>query len=72
MQHDSPTSPPAPSPAPGDFVSAVEAARILGVSPKTIDNWRWKGQGPPYHKIGRRLVRYHRADLAKFAAGDAA
>jgi len=42
------------------------------VSPKTIDNWRWKGQGPRYHKIGRRLIRYHRAELAKFAAGDAA
>ena len=72
MHTNTPASPPTPFPAPGDFVSAAEAARILGVSPKTIDNWRWKGQGPRYHKIGRRLIRYHRADLAKFAAGDAA
>lgn len=71
MHHDNPSSPPPPPPAPGDFVTATEAARILGVSPKTVDNWRWKGQGPRYHKIGRRLVRYYRADLAKFAAGDA-
>jgi predicted DNA-binding transcriptional regulator AlpA len=69
------TNSPAPSAlplAPGDLVDEAEAAAILGVNRKTVANWRWKGQGPKYSKIGRRLVRYHRADLAAFAAGDAA
>lgn len=57
---------------PGDLVDEAEAAAILGVSRQTIANWRWRGCGPRYRKIGQRLVRYHRSDLGKFAAGDAA
>jgi predicted DNA-binding transcriptional regulator AlpA len=72
MQSNTPPLPSAPPLAPGDFVDEAEAAAILGVSRKTIANWRWRGEGPRATKIGRRLVRYHRADLAKFAAGDAA
>lgn len=64
-------SPSAPLPNPGDYVSTDEAARILGVSRQTMCNWRWRGDcGPRFHKIGARLVRYHRADLASFAAGE--
>ena len=60
----------APLPNPGDYVSTDEAARILGVSRQSMCNWRWKRQGPRFHKIGAHLVRYHRADLAAFAAGE--
>lgn len=60
----------APLPNPGDYVSTDEAAAILGVSRQTLCNWRWKRQGPRAHKIGARMVRYHRADLALFAAGE--
>lgn len=64
------TSPPAALPNPGDYVSTDEAARILGVSRQTLCNWRWRGdEGPRFHKIGSRMVRYHRAELAAFAAG---
>ncbi|TAM99929.1 MAG: DNA-binding protein [Rhodanobacteraceae bacterium] len=56
-------------PNPGDYVDTREAARILGVSEKSMTNWRWRGEGPRYRRIGARLVRYHRADLAAFAAG---
>jgi len=63
-------SPSTPLPNPGDYVSTDEAARILGVSRQTLCNWRWKRQGPRIHRIGARLVRYHRADLAAFAAGE--
>jgi len=59
-------SPSAPLPNPGDYISTDEAARILGVSRQSMCNWRWKRQGPRFHKIGARLVRYHRADLAAF------
>jgi hypothetical protein len=64
-------APTAPLPKPGDYVSTDEAARILGVSRQTMCNWRWRGDcGPRFHKIGARLIRYHRADLASFAAGE--
>lgn len=70
MHQGIPPSPSAPLPNPGDYVSTDEAARILGVSEKTLANWRWRGLGPKASRIGQRLVRYHRGDLAAFAAGE--
>lgn len=51
---------------PGDLLTETEAAAILGAQVQTLRNWRWKGIGPRARKIGQRLVRYHRADLAAF------
>lgn len=52
---------------PGDLVNEKEAAAILGTSIQTLRNWRWMRKGGPrVRKIGARLVRYHRADLAEF------
>lgn len=51
---------------PGDLVDQRTAAAMLGVNTHTLENWRWRGIGPRARKIGQRLVRYHRADLAAF------
>lgn len=60
----------APQPAapiqPGDLVDEHEAALILSTAVRTLRNWRALRKGPRYRKIGARLVRYHRADLAEF------
>lgn len=54
----------------GDLLDERKAAAILDVSLSTLRNWRWKGNtGPRFYKIGGRLVRYHRADLAAFVEG---
>lgn len=60
---------------PGDLVNEQEAAAILSTAVRTLRNWRALRIGPRYRKIGARLVRYHRADLADFQkimVGDAA
>lgn len=57
--------------SPGDLIDEHEAAAILSLSVQTLRNWRWQHKGPRTRKIGSRLVRYHRADLAAFIAGDA-
>ena len=58
----------------GDLVDEHEAAAILSTAVRTLRNWRALRKGPRYRKIGARMVRYHRADLAAFQhfmAGDA-
>ena len=40
-----------------------EAAAHVGLRPTTLANWRWRGQGPRYVKVGGR-VRYRLTDLA--------
>ncbi|AMD61583.1 transcriptional regulator [Agrobacterium tumefaciens] len=44
------------------FVRTVEAARLLGLSPRTLEKHRCDGTGPIYHKLGGRVV-YTIADL---------
>ena len=56
-------------PSPGELVDESEAAAILDTAVRTLRNWRSLRKGPRYRKIGQRLVRYHRADLAAFIAG---
>lgn len=61
---------------PADLLDENEAAASLNVAVQTMRNWRWKGEGPRYVKVGARLVRYRRGDLDAFieagAAGKAA
>jgi len=44
------------------FLSVDEAATLLGLSRRTLDNYRVLGTGPTFHKFGR-LVRYSMRDL---------
>ncbi|WP_238123101.1 MULTISPECIES: helix-turn-helix transcriptional regulator [unclassified Xanthobacter] len=44
------------------FVRTPEAARLLDLSPRTLEKFRCDGTGPIYHKLGGRVV-YALADL---------
>jgi len=48
------------------FVSTREAARILGLSPRTLEKMRTTGEGPEFLKLGRRVV-YTEKDLYAWA-----
>lgn len=51
------------------LVNEHEAARLLGLSVKTLRRWRWAGKGPNFVKIGS-AVRYEPSELtAVIAAG---
>lgn len=39
-----------------------EAAALLLLNPRTLDNWRSKGKGPRYVKAGRKVA-YRMTDL---------
>jgi len=38
------------------FLTTREAAAFLRVKRRTLDNWRWVGKGPAFHKHGQRVV----------------
>ncbi|MGH9640588.1 MAG: helix-turn-helix transcriptional regulator [Bryobacteraceae bacterium] len=69
MQSEDTTTPPAAKLAAGYLLTDSEVAALLGASLQTIRNWRWRGEGPRYVKLGGRMVRYRPADLAAFIAG---
>lgn len=47
--------------------SVTEAAAYLRVPPKTLYEWRYKGDGPPSHRIGR-YVRYIPGEVRSWVA----
>ena len=46
----------------------VELAERWKISPRTLERWRWTGDGPTYLKIGGRVV-YSLEDIEAFEAG---
>ena len=42
-----------------------ELAERLNISPRTLERWRWLGEGPPFLKIGGRVV-YRLQDIERY------
>jgi hypothetical protein len=68
----SPSVPPGPEdPAPSEprydrFVRRPEAARFLGLAPRTLANWACTpGRGPSFHRVGRTVL-YDMDELRAF------
>lgn len=63
--HHSSAAPAARSPQPVRHLTQVELAQRWRISPRTLERWRWLGQGPRYLKIGGRVV-YRLEDVEAF------
>jgi predicted site-specific integrase-resolvase len=48
-------------------LNQVELSRRWSISPRTLERWRWLGQGPRYLKIGGRVV-YRLEDIEAYEA----
>ena len=47
---------------PDDMLTTAEAAKVVGLSPRSLERYRVTGEGPLYYKLGRRVL-YRRGDL---------
>jgi hypothetical protein len=46
-------------------LNQIELGRRWGISPRTLERWRWLGEGPRYLKIGGRVC-YRLEDVEAF------
>ena len=46
-------------------LTQIELAQRWRISPRTLERWRWLGEGPQYLKIGGRVV-YRLEDVEAF------
>jgi len=51
-----------------ELIDQRAAARLLQVSPRTLETWRHRGGGPPYIKVSKS-VRYSTLDLFEWLEG---
>ncbi|MCC7261583.1 MAG: helix-turn-helix domain-containing protein [Candidatus Latescibacteria bacterium] len=54
-------------PTSSTLLTTREAARRLGLAAGTLQNWRIRGEGPAFVRLGK-AVRYDEHDLARFIA----
>ena len=47
------------------FLNQARLADRWHISPRTLERWRWKGEGPAFVKIGGRVV-YRLDDIRAF------
>jgi hypothetical protein len=48
-------------------LNQIELAARLNISPRTLERWRWTGEGPRYMKVGGRVV-YRLEDVEGYEA----
>jgi len=53
---------------PRERLWASEAADYLQLSRSTLAKWRMRGEGPPYHRCGPRLIYYFRDEIDAYLA----
>ena len=46
-------------------LNQVELSRRWNISPRTLERWRWLGQGPVHLKVGGRVL-YRLEDIEAF------
>jgi len=47
----------------GQLMNQDQAASYLGLSPRTLEQWRLKGGGPAFVRMSQRCVRYRQVAL---------
>ncbi len=57
---------------PSPWKDSAQAAEYLSCSAGTLKTWRSRGEGPAYHVIQDKLIRYHVNDLDAFVRGEVA
>jgi excisionase family DNA binding protein len=50
-----------------DMLSQADIAELFGVSLQTVSRWWRTGEIPPPIRVGRRLLRWRRADFEKWS-----
>ena len=52
-----------------EYFNTKEVAKYMKISPRTIERWRTEGQGPEYHKVGRKVI-YNVSDINAYLASN--
>jgi predicted DNA-binding transcriptional regulator AlpA len=49
-----------------ELMTPAEVSARVRVAVKTLEGWRYRGEGPPWFRAGSRAVRYRRQDVDRW------
>ncbi len=49
------------------LLTEKEVGQLIGFAPRTLQNWRSRGGGPPFVRVSKGCVRYRRQDIDAWA-----
>jgi len=50
-----------------ELINENHASQFLGLSPRTLQSFRYRGTGPKYIRLSSRCIRYRRFDLKEWS-----
>lgn len=50
-----------------ELINEMNAADFIGLKPRTMQGYRYRGRGPPFVRLSARCVKYRRIDLLRWA-----
>lgn len=53
---------------PAGLLDTRQAAELLGLSPRCLEDWRLRGTGPRFIRLSAKCVKYRPRELARFIA----
>jgi len=53
------------------WLTTKEAARYLNCHPNTLEKMRLNAEGPPWHRLGKKAIRYLKSELDEYMLGGA-
>lgn len=53
-----------------NYLNTEQTAKLIGIRKRTLDRWRFVGQGPVFLKLGGRVL-YRESDVHAWAASKA-
>ncbi len=53
------------------LIRRADLPQYIPVASQTLNRWACEGQGPPFIKVGRRLVAYRAGDIREWLQGQA-
>ena len=54
---------------PADILTEKQLAQSKQISVSLVRKWRRNGEGPPFLRVGAKLIRYRRADVEAWLTG---
>ncbi len=53
------------------WLTTKQAARYLNCHPSTLEKMRMREEGPPWHRLGGKAIRYLKSELEDYMLGGA-